>query len=108
MNVSKATFLILFLCIVILLFSCKPQENTTKTVISPTQEVAFNVIKTGNNSGYETVENIQIYSLSELENVWSQLYANYSRKAPDPVIDFEKNMLIAVTMGEKKFRRVFN
>lgn len=88
--------IILLTLILFALFSCKSGEIKSKGT-----PVAFNEIKTGENSAYSKFTTLEIHSFKELSASWTKLFAKYDRKPPIPTIDYEKNMLLVVALGER-------
>ena len=89
--------LISALIILVSFCSCKTQRQAT----SSAKKIEFNVVNNNTNSSYKTAQEIKINSVDELNVVWVELFNKYDRKPPIPAFDFEKQMLIAVTAGEK-------
>ena len=96
----KYLLLILTLCT---FFACKSSEQT-KTAnppIATEKPIEFNVIKSGTNGIYKSATELKIEESAKLDAVWAELFKNYSRQAPIPIVDFTKNSVIVVTMGEQ-------
>ena len=77
--------------------SCK----SSKELSSKDNRIEFTEIKSGLNCNYNSFTTIEIYDSKKLNTVWANLFAKYDRKPPIPTIDFEKNMLIAIALGER-------
>jgi hypothetical protein len=90
-------FLICLLFNLSIFSSCK----NSKELNSKGKTINFTAIKSGENSNYTQFTTIEINNFKELSNVWGNFFAKYDRKPPIPSIDFEKNRLIAVALGER-------
>jgi len=91
-----------FILILIALISCKSQEKVVKTDPSKQEEISFKVIKTGTNSGYNELTNIQVYAQRGLEIVWDTLTMNFIGEKSLPIVDWKTKQLFLATMGEKR------
>ncbi len=64
-------------------------------------EIEFQTIEKGSYSGIAEKRTLIITNHFELQKIWSDLYANRYPVPDIPQIDFEKNILAAVFIGEK-------
>jgi hypothetical protein len=85
------------------LFSCKPSEATSKTKKEAVahEPLVVVVLNNGHNGGFIEKENRIITSEEELKSVWNQAFKNYSKKEPLPEVDFSKNIVVLVALGER-------
>lgn len=95
---------LLAIILVSLLFSCKTSEKgkTVKEVVKEKAEtITFKEIASGENAKYKKVKTIIITTQQEMDLAWVKMFNAHSRKPPIPMIDFETNQLLLVTMGEQ-------
>lgn len=91
----------IFILISILgLLSCKPSESSTSSVAEKTVFTPIE-IQSGDNGGYKTKTNLIISTQKEFLQIWEQAFANYMNKETAPEVDFEKNVIILVALGQK-------
>lgn len=91
----------IFILISILgLLSCKPSESTTSSVAEKTVFTPIE-IQSGDNGGYKTKTNLVISTQKEFLKIWEQAFANYMNKESAPEVDFKKNIILLVALGEK-------
>ncbi|MDF1673226.1 MAG: protease complex subunit PrcB family protein [Vicingaceae bacterium] len=91
---------ILILISILGLLSCKSSQSSTSSVM---EKVVFTPIelKSGNNGGFKTKTNLVISTQEEFLKIWNQAFANYMNKETAPEVDFEKNIILLVALGEK-------
>ena len=82
------------------LLSCKsPQPSASpsmeKVVFTPIE------IQSGDNGGFKTNTNLVISTQEEFLKIWDQAFAYYMNKETAPSIDFEKNVVLLVALGQK-------
>lgn len=93
---------LLIITTITLLFSCKVSENTNKVKTEPVDnEIAFNLVYEGTNSGFLEKKEQIITNQTDFEKSWNIALVNYLERNPVPTIDFEKNQVILITMGEQ-------
>lgn len=75
-------------------------DNTA--YIPPAETLVWDILAKGNNAvGSETAEYQIIQNSSSLLNVWNRAYGNQLSVPPLPNVDFNKETIIAVFMGQK-------
>jgi len=92
---------ILMFIIITTFLSCsstKKTESRDETIAKP---LNFEVIAESSNSGFLEQSNRVIENIDELDKTWETAFINYTRKKPIPILDFEKQSVLLVTMGEK-------
>jgi hypothetical protein len=94
---KKNIFILSILLPLAIFSSCTSSQNLNEKG----NAINFTAIKRGGNSNYTKFTTVEIHNFKELGEVWGNFYAKYDRKPPIPTIDFEKNMLIAVALGER-------
>jgi len=67
----------------------------------PTNRVPFKTIAMGVRSGVREPSQIAIRSQTEWQNLWRQHTSTSTAPAPLPPVDFEKEIIAAVFLGEK-------
>lgn len=91
--------LLIILTSLVTLFACsKANKNMVK--YSPKNTIIIE-LHSGNNGGFKEETNQVITNKAEFEKIWKQAYANYMIKEETPEVDFEKNVVLLVAMGEK-------
>ncbi len=91
----------IFILISILgLLSCKSSQSTTNSVM---EKIIFTPIElqSGDNGGFKSKTNLVISTQEEFLKIWDQAFANYMNKETAPSIDFEKNVILLVALGQK-------
>lgn len=79
-----------------ILFSCaSSQQNTSKI------SIPFEILSKGSHGGYTISKEIVIKNEQELRRVYTQINMIRKPGIPIPTIDFKKEMVIALFMGEK-------
>lgn len=58
-------------------------------------------LHSGNNGGFKEETTQVITTQDAFAKVWKQAFANYMRKEEMPEVDFNKNTIILVALGEK-------
>lgn len=98
----------LAIALISLLFSCKVCEKgkaaeaqNNEMMKEKTDVIVFSEIKSGENSNYKKAQNTIISTQQEMDLAWGEMFAAYDRKPPMPMMDFEKNQFLLVTMGEQ-------
>ena len=84
----------------ILLLSCKTSKETTFDVAT-NEPILVVELHSGNNGRFEAKEQKVITTKEGLTDVWTKAYGNYLKKDPVPEVDFSKNVVLLVAMGEK-------
>ncbi len=88
-----------------LLFSCIIQDTKRQpskyAVKKPAHAIFFNVIKEGTNSGFKAKLNQVIKTQEKFKKVWNKIDVNFTKKEALPKIDFNKQMLAFVALGEQ-------
>ena len=95
--------LLLIILSSLVFFSCKPSEKTTKSSAELVKQEAIAVaeLNSGNNGAFLTRENKVIRNEAELKAVWDDAFKNSSKKGPLPEVDFTKNIVVLVALGER-------
>ena len=107
--IKKYIMRIAVIVLVSLLFSCKASEKENlvgaqeikKETLAKTSPIEFTEIKSGENAKYKKAKNKIITTQEEMDIAWVKMFEKYDRKPPIPMVDFEMNQLLLVTMGEK-------
>ncbi len=68
---------------------------------SEIQSVDFEVLASGDLSGYTEETYLVIWTESEWEEVWEKHSLPYEHKGPSPEIIFSRNMVICVFLGKR-------
>ena len=82
------------------LLSCKPSQSTTSSVAEKTIFTPIE-LQSGDNGGFKTKTNLVISTQKEFLKIWGQAFVNYMNKETAPEVDFEKNIILLVALGEK-------
>lgn len=86
-------------------FACsstkKVETIATETGTDNMEIINTSVIAESNNGGFVEKMNRIITNIDDLDKAWGKAFVNYERKKPIPVIDFEKQVVLLVAMGEK-------
>lgn len=90
-HIKKLNYIFIILIPVIIL-SCSSSKERTP--------IYFTVIANGSNSGYTKKDRIAIRNKQDFQEMWNNLYINYSEKPPLPDVDFNKSIVIGVFFGE--------
>lgn len=90
----------LFILSFILLISCKNSQEVT-TDVATNDPIIVVELHSGNNGRFETKSSKVVSTQKELTDIWAKAYGNYLSKDPVPEVDFTKNVVLLVTMGEK-------
>ncbi|MEW6295926.1 MAG: DUF4382 domain-containing protein [Candidatus Diapherotrites archaeon] len=77
------------------------QEQEQKDEEEHGKEIDFETIEKGYNSGYKTAENLVVKDNSAWQAAWSKVKEGVSPAPELPSVDFSKEMVIAVFMGEQ-------
>ena len=83
--------------------SPSPIPTPTPTLMptpSP-NEMAFKTISHGQYSGFSEAKNYAITNTNDWQSLWNKVYGNVLSKPPLPEVDFNKSMVIAVSLGSK-------
>lgn len=88
------------LIVAYLLLSCKNGESVQKDV-SANQAIIAIELNTGVNGGFTTKTNQVITDEDELKKAWKIAFKNYMKVGDAPEVDFNKNVVLLVAMGEK-------
>jgi len=81
------------------LFACS-KANKSMVKYSPKNTILIE-LHSGNNGDFKEEKNQVITNNTVFEKVWKQAYANFMIKDEMPEVDFEKNIVLLVAMGEK-------
>lgn len=81
--------------------SSKDQIKNESTSVEQENIIDFVVIKEGDNSGFTEFGKYYIAKQTGMPIIWDSIYKNYMKKDPIPEIDFEKNEVYLVAMGEQ-------
>ena len=97
---KKTIFLIITLITLIIInSSCKSTSTTNdKQVETPNQ---YEEILSGSHSNFEKKSFITIQSIEELETIYATLNKNRTSKHKMPKIDFSKEVVVGLFMGNK-------
>lgn len=87
----------LYLIIASILIACSASKPTT----FQEKNINYVVIKEGTNSGFTQFGKYFIAKQSAMPIIWDSIYVNYMKQDPLPEIDFEKNEVYLVAMGEQ-------
>jgi len=65
------------------------------------KEITFKTISQGQYSGFSEAKNYVITNTNDWQSLWNKVYGNVLSKPPLPEVDFNKSMVIAVSLGSK-------
>lgn len=91
MKKYKKVNLILIFIISVIISSCSSSQP---------KPVSFTIVTQGGNSGYTKKQRIVVKNKADFENMWQNLYINFSDKPAVPDVDFTKQTVIGVFFGE--------
>ena len=81
----------------ILLFSCKPTENSS----DHNKPLLFIELNAGKNGDFTQKVNRVISNQNDFNEVWDKAFSNFTDKEKTPEIDFKNKLILLVTMGQK-------
>ena len=91
--------LLIILTSLITLYAC---SKANKSMVKYTSKAGILIeLHSGNNGDFKEETTQVISNNTEFEQVWKQAYANFMIKDEMPEVDFEKNVVLLVAMGEK-------
>mgnify|MGYP002712488633 CR=1 FL=1 len=94
--------LILYILTFFTLSSCTTsKESVNNSTSKQTSTIEFTIVKEGENSGFTEFGKYFIEKAEGMPVIWDSIYKNYLKKDPIPEIDFEKNEVYLVAMGEQ-------
>ncbi|OFY88983.1 MAG: hypothetical protein A3K10_17795 [Bacteroidetes bacterium RIFCSPLOWO2_12_FULL_31_6] len=91
---------IFFLLLTTLLFSCKTNQ-TISTVVAEPQIIPFVELSVGLNGDFSEKINKIITNQNEYNAAWNAAFSRFSDQPKPAKIDFENQLILLVTMGEK-------
>jgi hypothetical protein len=83
----------------LLILSCNSQKEQTNN--TPNQSTTIEVLNKNSHGGYTKSKTLVIKSQKELQEIYNQINMTRRPGFPIPEIDFDKEMVIALFMGEK-------
>ncbi len=93
---------VLIILFVTVFFSCKSSETATQTEAgSKSQSIAFSELNSGTNGGFNEKVNQVITDQNTYNEVWAAAFSKFANPQKPNRIDFEKNMVLLVAMGER-------
>ena len=93
---------IIYPVIFLVFFTCYTTPVYTSGSIQKNNNVEFKTIKKGQYCGIEKAGNLVITSNEEWKKTWEGLFMEVEPEVPElPNVDFNKNQVIAVFMGQK-------
>lgn len=91
---------IFFLLLTFILFSCKSNQTISPTV-SESQIIPFVELSAGLNGDFSEKTNKIITNQNEYNATWTAAFSRFSDQPKPAKIDFENQLILLVTMGEK-------
>lgn len=94
----KSLIIIVLAC---LLASCKTGETATNKTAAQATILAIE-LNSGVNGGFTEKLNQVITTQETFNKAWEKAYANYMKKPRVPEVDFTKNVVLLVALGEQR------
>lgn len=82
------------------LLSCKSSQPTAEGESAKKSFIPIE-LQSGNNGGFKEKSNQIISDQKEFSKIWDQAFVNYMNKESAPEVDFTKNIVLLIALGEK-------